>query len=70
MEEKNDFNWLSVIIVIAFCILASFGGGLTVRNILAKENGWILPAYGFVAGIFVAFSAVIISYVMKSLREN
>jgi hypothetical protein len=59
-----------VILVIVFCILASFGGGLTVRNILARNNGWTLPAYGFVAGIFVAFSAVIISYVMKSLREN
>lgn len=71
MEEKrNDFCWPSVIIVAAFCILASFGGGLTVQSTLSKHSRWILPFYGLFAGIFLAISAVILSYVLTSFKRS
>ena len=70
MDTKHAFHWPSVILVMLFCLLAALGGGLTVRNVLTSHAAWILPFYGLVGGIFVAFGAVILTTVIKSLREE
>lgn len=68
MESKKGFSWVSVIVVIAFCVLSGLGAGVTVTKILHRNGGWIIPAYAMVAGIFTALSAVILAYVL-SLRN-
>jgi hypothetical protein len=70
-EETNGVCWTSIIILAVFCILAGFGGGITVQNVLSSSHaGWVPVGYGVVAGIFTAISAVIFMQVFSSLRQK
>ncbi|WP_333654750.1 hypothetical protein [Dissulfurispira sp.] len=70
-EKNNGVCWTSIIILAVFCILAGFGGGITVQNVLSSSHaGWVPVGYGVVAGIFTAMSAVIFMQVFSSLRQK
>lgn len=70
-EDNNGINWAAMIIVAIFCILAGFGGGITVQNVLSISHaGWVSVGYGVVAGIFTAISAVIFMQVFSSLKQR
>ncbi len=70
MELKSSFRWTHVIITAIFCIIAAFGGGIAIKNILAGHGGWIVASYGISAGIFIAIAAVILMYVIPFLTEK
>ncbi|MFZ6006199.1 MAG: hypothetical protein ACOYU2_00930, partial [Nitrospirota bacterium] len=70
-EKANGVCWSSIIILAVFCILAGFGGGITVQNVLSSNHaGWVPVGYGVVAGIFTAMSAVIFMQVFSSLKQK
>ncbi len=70
-ENTNGVCWTSIIILAVFCILAGFGGGITVQNVLSSSHaGWVSVGYGVVAGIFTAISAVIFKQVLSSLKQK
>lgn len=70
MESKSSFRWTHVIITAIFCIIAGFGGGIVIKNILAGHGGWIVAGYGISAGIFIATASVILMYVLPFLTEK
>lgn len=70
-EKNNGVCWTSIIILAVFCVLAGFGGGITVQNVLSSSHaGWVPVGYGVVAGIFTAISAVIFKQVLSSLKQK
>jgi hypothetical protein len=68
--SKNDFNWMTVILLAAFCILGSFGGGVSIRGLVEHHSGWGAAGLGVSAGIFIAISAVLIKQVLASLQDD
>lgn len=70
-EKTNGVCWTTIIILAVFCIMAGFGGGITIQNVLSSSHaGWVPVGYGVVAGIFTAISAVIFMQVLSYLRQK
>ncbi|BCB95103.1 hypothetical protein JZK55_00250 [Dissulfurispira thermophila] len=71
-EKTNGVCWRSIIILSIFCIMAGFGGGITVQNVLSGGNhaAWVSVGYGIVAGVFIAISVVIFKTVLSSLKQQ
>lgn len=68
-KNENGVCWTSIIILSIFCVLAGFGGGITVKNILSSSHAaWVSVGYGVVVGIFTAISTVIFKSVLSSLK--
>ncbi|MCM8782502.1 MAG: hypothetical protein NC828_05585 [Candidatus Omnitrophica bacterium] len=63
-ENTQGFNWASSLIAIVFCILAAFGGGVTVQSTLHNSGGWVVAGYAVTAGIFIAITAVVLMQVL------
>jgi len=70
MESKSSFRWTHVITAAIFCIVASFGGGIVIKNILAEHSGWIVAGYGISAGIFIAIAVIALMYALSFLTEK
>jgi hypothetical protein len=66
MASKNSLNWVTIVGGL-FCILGSFGAGLSIRGIVQHINGFQAVGYVLVGGIFIAISALVITQVLSSL---
>lgn len=56
--EKKGFGAFTFV-VLAYVILAGFGGAASVKNHLIGMSGWVAPLYAAVGGIFIVVSIVI-----------
>ena len=70
MGSKNDFNWMTVILLAAFCIFGSFGGGISIRGLVEHHSAWAIAGFGVAAGIFIAISVVLIKQVLAFLQDD
>ncbi len=70
MAAENSFSWRNVITLALFCVVAAFGGGIVVRNVLHEYAAWKVAGFAVAAGIFIAIFAVILMQVLSSLREQ
>lgn len=69
MAEKENFSWTNVIVLAAFCILGSLGGGFTVRSMLGQHSPVTLLVYGVAGGVFIALSVVVILQLLDPANE-
>lgn len=69
MKSENDLGGESIIVML-FCLLASFGAGYSLKGIVSGISGWQALAFAVGAGIFTAISAVLLYQFLVSLREK
>lgn len=70
MESKNNFSWLTVVLLAAFCILGSFGTGISARGLAEHHGGWSLALFGVSTGIFIALSVVLLKQILAYFQDN
>ena len=70
MEEKNDFSWVTVVLLAAFCIGGSYGGGISIKTMIEHHGAAALAGYGVAGGIFIAISVVLIKQILSYLQGN
>jgi hypothetical protein len=66
--DNNNFNWVTVVLLAAFCIGGSYGGGVSIKTMIEHHGAAALAGYGVAGGIFIAISVVLLKQVLGYLQ--
>lgn len=67
--EKKGFS-RSTFVILAYIILAAFGGATSVSTHLVGLSAWVAPLYAAVAGIFIVISIVIFTQLAAAFEKQ
>ncbi len=70
MGSKSDFSWTTVILLAAFAILGSFGGGISMVHMVEEHGKWALVGYTVAGGLFIAISTLVIRQILGFLQDK